>query len=436
MNTNSAPTVAVVGAGIVGLSVALELQRSGYSVTVLDRDEPMAGCSAGNAGYLSEANIFQPAAPDMLMQLPKLLLSDDGPLVIAPTYAPRMVPWGCHALAAVGKGTREAITDTLAGMTVQAYAAMQDLARTAGASHLLSRDGGLVAFKTQKALDQKCRSLPVWGRYGIAVQRLSAADIRALEPALAADLVGGLLFENSGRCSDPRRLGLLYAEHLQRNGATLMRGKVQAVVATEDGRAAVHVSGDVMRFHEVVVCAGFWSGKLLQPYVPAIPLASERGYHLMLPNPGLVLKRPVVFGEPHFAATPMDEGLRLAGTAEYAAADAAPNFERATMLLRLAQGYLGPLNADAATPWMGVRPSLPDGLPAVGTVDGCPSIHYAFGHAHNGLTLSAVTAKCVAAQVRGDAPSFDASPLDLSRFARGWSRLTSPRMTSAQHSAQ
>ncbi|AEI82440.1 D-amino acid dehydrogenase small subunit (plasmid) [Cupriavidus necator N-1] len=422
-STAEPTTVGVIGAGIVGLSVALELQRSGFHVTIVDRDDPMSGCSSGNAGYLSEANIFPPAAPDMLMQLPRLLLADDGPLVIKPAYAPRMVSWGRHALVAVKEASRRSITDTLANMTVHAYATIADLAEHAGGSSLISRDGGLVAFKSVQALERKCESLPIWRRYGIKVTRLSGIEIQVLEPALAPGIAGGLFFENSGRCSNPRRLGLLYADHLQRNGARFVRDSVRAVNPDATGGAVVHGSSGDLHFSKVVVCAGFWSGKLLEPYTRRVPIVSERGYHLMLPNPGLGLKRPVVFGEPHFAATPMEEGLRLAGTAEFAAPESPPNFQRAKMLLRLAQEYLGPLNGEGAVPWMGVRPSLPDGLPAIGKVEGHTAIHYAFGHAHNGLTLSAITAKCVSAQVKGEAAPIDVSGLGLMRFERGFSRL-------------
>lgn len=425
-------TVGVIGAGIVGLSVAVQLQRDGYKVTVIDRDEPMLACSAGNAGYLSEANIFPPAAPDMLLQLPKLLLTDDGPLVIRPAYAPMMMSWGRHALSVVKEDVRATVTRTLASMTVQAYTAMETLAAHAGAAQLLSRDGGLIAFKNAQALDKKCESLSVWHRHGIQVHRLSSDAIQALEPALSHDIVGGLFFENSGRCSNPRRLGLLFAEHLVRNGGEVVRDEVNEVSSQSDGCVIVRGAGEDRRFANVIVCAGFWSGKLLRPYFKSIPVASERGYHLMLPNAGLGLKRPVVFGEPHFAATPMEEGLRLAGTAEFASADAPPNMQRAEMLLRLARQYLAPIDETGATPWMGVRPSLPDGLPAIGTVPNQPGLHYAFGHAHNGLTLSAVTAHCISALLKGIAGPIDLTPLDLLRFRRGLSSSMQPRAAEAR----
>lgn len=409
-------TIGVIGAGIVGLSIAVELKRQGYQVTVIDRDEPMQGCSSGNAGYLSEANIFPPAAPDMLMQLPKLMFANDGPLVIKPTYVPEMLSWGYHALSAIKQERREWITATLADMTVQAYTALEKLSGHASASHLLSRDGGLLAFKNQDAFNKKCALLPVWERHGITVHRLSASEVRSMEPALAKDMVGGLLFENSGRCSNPQKLGLLYAEHLLRNGAEIYRDNVREIRPSHSGNVLVRGVNTERSFNKVVVCAGFWSTALLKPYVHHIPMVSERGYHLMLPTPGIQLKRPVVFGEPHFAATPMDEGLRLAGTAEFASAQSAPNYERAKMLIRLAQGYLPELNGGKGQPWMGVRPSLPDGLPAIGQAPNHSTIHYAFGHAHNGLTLSAVTAELVARQINASTQSTSNASLDLARF--------------------
>jgi len=351
--------------------------------------------------------------------LPKLLLSRDGPLVIRPSYLPGMLAWTRHALAVLRPDAQRVITDTLAGMTSMAYAALSELAAHAGASQLLSRDGGLVAFKTEAALEKKCRSLPLWNGHGLVAQRLSGSEIRSMEPALARDIVGGLYFQNSGRCSNPRGLGLRYAEHFRRHGGTLLRAEVRTISSTPVGAVTLSTTSGMLGFQRVVLCAGFWSGALMRALGHRAPMVSERGYHLMLPKAGVSLTRPVVFGEPHFAATPMDEGLRLAGTAEFASPDAAPDLRRAHMLLPLAQQYLASLDGEGAKPWMGIRPSLPDGLPAIGVAPGNPGLLYAFGHGHNGLTLSAVTARCIAALVKGDRPPIDTSPLDLRRFAGG-----------------
>lgn len=415
-STNQRPTVAVVGGGIVGLSAAMQLQADGFEVTVVERDTPMQACSAGNAGYLSEANIFAPASPDMLWQLPRLMLAKAGPLVIRPSYLPQLLSWGRHALAGLQPPSQLRITDTLAAMTRLAYPALSDLAGRAGARGLLSRDGGLVAFKTQAAWQKKLALLDTWNSRGLSVRRVSADEIAALEPALSSDIVGGLFFQNSGRCSQPQGLGLRYAEHLAAHGARIVRDEVHAVLPEAHGGVRVQGRHQVLHCDQVVVCGGYWSGALMQPFFRQVPLASERGYHLMLPRSGVSLSRPVVFGEPHFAATPMDHGLRLAGTAEFARWDAPPAWSRAHMLLSLARQYLPGLDGAEARPWMGVRPSLPDGLPAIGTVPGAPSIHYAFGHAHNGLTLSAITAHCVSALVNRQPAPVDVSALSLARF--------------------
>jgi glycine/D-amino acid oxidase-like deaminating enzyme len=418
MNTTSGPgAVAVIGAGIVGLSVATQLQREGLRVTVLDRDDPMQACSAGNAGYLSDANIFPPASRDMLAQLPRLMLSREGPLVIRPAYAHRMLPWTRHALKVLQPQALRVVTETLASMTRIGYAAIHDLAALTGASSLLSRDGGLVVFKSATGLEKKCRALETWNNHGLPVRRVSAAEALALEPALADDIVGGLYFMNSGRCANPQRLGQLYAAHFLRNGGRILREEVRSVEPQPDGGVDLHTSSGRTRFERVVVCAGYWGGALMKPFFRSMPIVSERGYHLMLPNPSVVLSRPVVFGEPHFAATPMEGGLRLAGTAEFSAPDAEPNMHRATMLLQLADRYLKGVRGEGARPWMGIRPSFPDGLPAIGRLTDHPALLYAFGHAHNGLTLSGVTSLCIAALIQGKRPPIDLAPLDLARFS-------------------
>lgn len=415
--SSSQESIAVVGGGIIGLSVAMELLRDGHAVTLIERDMPMQACSAGNAGYLSEANIFPPASPDMLWQMPRLLLAKDGPLVIRPGYVSHMLPWSMRALSVLKSQALAKVTDTLAAMTRLAFESVSKLAAQADAAALLTRDGGLVAYKTVAALEKKAACMDTWNRHGLPVRRLSGAEMQDLEPALVPEIVGGLLFENSGRCSNPQGLGLRYAEHLRHHGVQFLQDEVRALSRLPDGQIAVRGTRGSANYGHVVVCGGFWSGSLMKPFFRSVPLVSERGYHLMLPRPGLQLRRPIVFGEPHFAATPMDEGLRLAGTAEFARWDSPPSWSRAHMLLTLAQQYLRQVDGAQAKPWMGIRPSLPDGLPAIGTVPDAPGIHYAFGHAHNGLTLSAVTAQCVAALVRGAAPPVGTGPMALERFS-------------------
>lgn len=406
----------VVGAGIIGLSIALKLRMDGYQVTVIDKDAPMSGVSFGNAGYLSEANIFPPATPDLVRQLPKLMLDRDGPLVVQARYACTLVPWAYRAMATLKPEPYKRVISNMASLTSAAIAEFDELTKEASAGHLVTRKGGLVVFKTESALEAKCRAIPVWNSLCLAAERVSAAVIRDLEPALSPDIIGGILFPNAGRCSNPRGLGEHYAKQLIDSGAVIRREEVRAVNLRASGKAEVVTSEGAYKAEKVVVAAGYLSKDLLKPFGYRVPLAAERGYHLMLPNSQIELQRPVVFGEPFFAATPMDEGLRLAGTAEFAYADSKPRMERANMLLGLARPYLPGINGTDAKPWMGVRPTFPDGMPAIGKVLGTQSVFYAFGHSHSGLTTSAITAKCVAGMVRNAGTPIDVSAFSLERF--------------------
>lgn len=415
-NINSINDVVVIGAGIVGLSVALKLKTEGYSVAIVDKDDPMQGCSAGNAGFLSEANIFPPATSDIILKLPKLLFAKEGPLVIAPTYLNRMVPWTIKAAATLNRAKYNAIVEAFSSLITRSQASLIKLATIADAQHFLSKEGGLVCFLTREAFEARKEKIPFWRSKGIVVRVLDNAETRKLEPNVTDNIVGSIFFENSGRCKNPQGLGLQYFNYLQEQGVPFYKSSVLKVSRKGVDCWVVKTSVKEVEARKVIFCAGYYTETLLKSFGYSQRVASERGYHLMLPAPEVVLNRPVVFGEPYFAATPMEHGLRLAGTAEFTHPNKPANTARALMLKDLAVRYLPQLNAEQAVPWMGVRPTLPDGLPAIGSVKNQPGLFYAYGHGHNGLMTSAITAECIAALVANKTPPVDIIPFDVLRF--------------------
>lgn len=415
-NISSINDVVVIGAGIIGLSVALKLKNEGYCVALVDRNEPMEGCSAGNAGFLSEANIFPPATSDIILKLPKLVFAKEGPLVIAPTYLTKMVPWTIKAAATLNRTRYNAIVEAFSTLITRSQTSLVKLATTANAQHYLSREGGLICFLTKEAFEARKLKIPVWRSKGIAVQALSSTETRKLEPDLTEKIVGSIYFENSGRCKNPQGFGLQYFSYLQAEGVPFFKDSVLNVIRNGEGHWLVKTSDKNIEARNVIFCAGYHTETLLKSFGYVQRVASERGYHLMLPTPKVVLNRPVVFGEPYFAATPMEHGLRLAGTAEFTHPNKPANTSRALMLKDLALRYLPQLNAEKAVPWMGVRPTLPDGLPAIGSVKNHSGLFYAYGHGHNGLMTSAITAECISALVGNTMPPVDVSPFDVSRF--------------------
>lgn len=408
----------VVGAGIVGLSIALRLQLEGYSVTIIDQNEPMAGCSAGNAGYFAQANIFPPATPDLLRQIPKLLISKEGPLIIKPSYLGRMIPWSLRAVSVLKPAPYANVMRALSSLIMRSQDSITQLTTVVGAQHLISRNGGLHVYQSSQALKAKLQALPHWEKQGVALEILNGHDVRALEPALGDNIVGGIYFPGSGRCSDPKELGLHYFRYLMGSGAKFIQSSFLGTERSAGGKLQVLLPGQRIQAAKVVLSTGHTTDQLLRGFGYKSALVAERGYHLMMANPGVQLSRPIVFGEAYFAATPMDKGLRFAGTAEFCRPESPPDMRRSHMLQGLASQYIPNLDSQPGTPWMGVRPSLPDGLPAIGQVANQPGLFYAFGHAHNGLTTSAITAQCVSALVGGREPPVDLTAFDYHRFSK------------------
>lgn len=387
----SSESVVVVGAGIVGLSVALRLAMEGKTVCVIDRKLPMQECSYGNAGYLTESNIFPPLSRGVLKNLPRLLMDPKSPLVVRMSYLKTFLPWAWRALKELPVERRGIIQADLSSFSRRAIADFDPLLEAADARGLISQEGSLVVFRTPGALHALGQSVDIWKSNGIAAQMIDSATVRDLEPALTSELVGAIHFPNAGRCLNPEALGLRYAKKLGALGMQIIKDDVRNIKTTQSG-VQIETENGCFQVGKVVICAGYFSRDLLKRLGFDIPLASERGYHYMLPNPGVKLNRPVVFGEPYFAATPMRDGLRLAGTAEFSLPEAPARMRRAEQLYQTASSYIPGLQGEGGKSWMGVRPSFPDGKPAIGRLAKHPNILYAFGHGHNGLTYSATTA--------------------------------------------
>lgn len=422
MKALSEPTqatdVIIVGAGIVGLTLAVRLQLEGKRVCLIDAVGPASGASYGNAGFLSRGSIFPPVSRGDLWRLPKYLLDPASPLTIRPAYLPDLVPWGVRLIAATRPNRMAQIIAALASLSRDAISSYAPLLSAAAAQDLVDVRGSLIVCRTAATLEQKSRAIPSWCENGIEAFRIDRARARELEPALSDEIAGAIYLPDNGRCVNPGALGLRFAAYLEANGGRMVIAKANKIIPN-NGSWRIQTSSGDFEAPQVVVAAGRWSDELLTPFGMTIPLASERGYHLMLPDAGVELSRPCVMAEPFFAATPMTEGLRLAGTVEFAHADAPMSPKRADNLFELARRYLPGLGREGATRWMGIRPSFPDALPAIGEVRGRTGLFYSFGHQHVGLTFAASSAKLLADLMLDRRPGVDPTPFSLERFSRG-----------------
>lgn len=409
--------VAVVGAGIVGLATALKLRRDGYRVTVYDPYEPGSQTSSGNAAIIMTSQALPYADPAIWRKLPSLMNKKDGPLVIRKSHLPKMVPWMWSFSKSNGRKQREKSGEALAPMTSSAFDRWTELVGSHDASRHFRQSGLLYVFKTRKAFRAAKNEAEIRHRFGVSYEVIEAEELRQMEPELSDGLAGGILYPDAAQCFDPRKLSDAVSGMFRTSGGEVRKLAVRQIRPVDRSRVEVLTEDGGSEYNDVILAAGISSPALLKPLGVKPKLASERGYHLMLREPEISLSRPIVDGQARFAITPLEGGIRLAGTSEFAHPDAEPDWDRADRLFDQTRDILPNINGeDTASRWCAPRDSTPDGLPCVGRLKKHRNILCAFGHGHMGLTLAAVTAQLVSDQLGKREPSVAIEPLSPDRF--------------------
>lgn len=406
----------VIGAGIVGTAIAERLQRSGHQIFLVDRGAPGEECSSGNAGHFATDVVLPLANPSTILSIPKLLLDPLGPLTIRWSYLPRMLPWLLRFAWAALPANARASAQTLRELNGRSIESFDRLLARIGLQSLMVKRGALTLYQTDSGQRRNRAAVALLRSHGVLVEELDTGPLRDLEPGLSEDIAGGLYFPKTAHTVNPLRLVQELAKAFCSSGGEIRRAEVQTVKPLPGGRVEVQLDRETFDARRVVLAAGAWSGSLAEQLGYRVPLDTERGYHLMLPQPGVGLTRPMVSFERSFVMTPMEEGMRLAGTVELAGLKAAPDYRRADILFEHARSILPGLQRGEATRWMGFRPSLPDSLPVVGRAPREENIYFAFGHQHLGLTQAAITAEIIDDLVAGREPEVDVRPLAVDRF--------------------
>ncbi|MGX9848717.1 NAD(P)/FAD-dependent oxidoreductase [Limimaricola litoreus] len=404
--------VIVVGAGVVGLSIALAAQARGLKVRVLDREGPAAGASAGNAGAFAFTDILPLASPRILRQAPKWLLDPLGPLSVPPRYAWRIAPWMWRFWRASRPSQVAASTSAQTALMRLSQEALEPHLAREGLTHMLRRDGQLQLYEGARAFRA---ALPGWAARraaGIAFRHVEGDGIAALQPGLSPRFTHATFTPGWFSISDPKDYTLALAERVRARGGTIEIGEARALIPGGLRTEAGELRG------RVVIAAGAFSHRLTRTAGIAIPLETERGYNTTLPEDAFDLRMQLTFGAHGFVVSKLASGLRVGGAVELGGLDLPPNWARADAMLQKAAAFLPGLRPQGGTRWMGFRPSLPDSLPAIGLLPGQDDVICAFGHGHLGLTQSVGTARIVADLLTGQAPQIDLTPFAPTRFAR------------------
>jgi D-amino-acid dehydrogenase len=405
--------VVVVGAGIAGACCAAALAADGQAVTVVDAGAPGEGCSHGNAGQFNLGSTLPIALPGMWRQVPGWLMDPLGPLAVRWRYLPPAAPWLARWVweSRRARARRHSLAlKALAASCLDRYRGMLGAEESA---RLLRVRGHLHVYERAHLTDGDRLALEMMAAKGIMPVALGAGEVREMAPALAPIYARGLYFPENGHTVDP---GGLVRAIVARSGATVLLRRVTGFAREGGVVTAVETEDGPLPCSAVVVAAGAGSRGLAAMLGARVPLEVERGYHLMLPAPGVALDVPVSNAEHTFVTTPMAAGLRLAGTVEIAGPDAPPDWRRAEVLGVHARRMLPGLSVEGAARWMGMRPSFPDSLPAIDRFPGAGNAFAAFGHGHYGVSLSPMTGRIVADLVAGRIPAVDMAPYRLGRF--------------------
>ena len=407
--------IVVVGAGIIGALSALQLQRAGHRVTLVDRDEPGMQCSYGNGGALSPDFCVPFALPGMMKRIPRWFADPNGPLFVDWRHLPRSLPWLVQWLR---QGKLDKVWHNARAMRAL-HAPCIDLYESMlgeNAAGLIERGGSVYVWKTPKAGPTENLARTIRESMGVQVVPLQGAQVRDVDPNLDPSYSNGLLFPNNGHTVNPLRLTQTVVRMFAAAGGVLSRDDIHGP-AWKDGKVVgVHGAQGVIAAERVVVATGIRGKAFAAQLGDRVLLQAERGYHVMLPDPRVRPTLKISNRDHMFGLASMEHGVRIGGTVEIADPDAPMRPERAHSLLRHARAMYPGLNVEGATIWMGSRPSTPDCLPVIGPARKASNVIYAFGHGHSGVMASPMTAELVTAMVNGAAPPVDPSPYRASRF--------------------
>jgi D-amino-acid dehydrogenase len=406
----------VIGAGTVGSSIAWHLTREGHRVTLVSRDLPGQATSFGNAACISPSHVMPFSYPGVWKRLPGWLLNPMGPMTVRWKHLPWVAPWLWQFWR---RGNWEQVRHTATAQKLLMDRARDDFALTleqTGLSHYLRDKGLIVVYDSPEEFKRDKWEYDLKEEMGFAWEHLGPGELKIMVPAM--DLKQGLaLYIPSWQHTvDPARMTEGLAEASFSAGAQWVNEDVTKVRADDKGATVSTSNGQEITGDCLVVAAGPWSNSIAGQLDRTVPLTAKRGYHAMIGDPGIDLDYPILSGSRVFVITPLTEGVRLAGTAEFARLDAEPNYERARVLQEHARYYLPDLQCRDVTEWMGQRPMMVDSLPIISASPRHSNVFYAFGHGHYGLTQGPTTGMLIADLVAGREPRVDLAAFRFDRF--------------------
>jgi len=401
---------------VIGTAIAYELQKRGAAVTLIDRDAPGRGASYGNMASIAVTEFMPVSRPSVWLKTPAWVLHPEGPIRIAPSYAPRMIPWFMRFFWAGRPSKLSQLEKQGAVLCQRSLGDMQDLLTEIGLRDAISKTGCLALYANEKEFKEDRERLKMLDRNGFDYEILGHNALCALEPEITTTIRKAVLLPDNRTVRDPYAIVEKLAEVFEAKGGTILRAGVAGFEIAASITGVRLEDGTVVRAERVVLCAGAFTARLSKLLGEPIPLETERGYHTQIMDPGISLDHSIIWPAKAFMVSPTAGGIRVGGTVEMAGLDADPNYDRAKIAVRSAKKALPNLRVREATEWMGHRPALPDTVPVMSASSKVSGVFYATGHGHLGLTYAATTARLMGDLITGAIPPVDMTAYRVGRF--------------------
>ena len=413
MNNNL--KIGIIGAGIQGISNALFLQKKGFEVTIFDREDPGSpAASYGNAGHFSPYACVLMNRPDILTDVPAMLLSSTGPLALKWNYVPKMIPW---FIQFIRNCTTKRMMHTAKNMNQilnLALSAYDELFDDIELDSLVEKKGILYIWNDQ-SLKSRDLEIKVRDELGVDQQVVSPKEIHDLEPNIKPFYHGGVYYKHGRHARNPKKILLKFFDLFLKKGGKFLKKNVQDINFDEE-KPAIKTETQRYIFDKLIIACGAFSKKLTDNLGERIPLDTERGYHVHFKDCDHLLKRPVIFSNRGFGITPMEQGLRVVGTVEFGGLKNPLSKSRVKNLINNAKYMLGDL-PEHEDEWLGFRPTLPDFLPVMGPSKKYKNIFYCFGHHHLGWTLGPISGKIISGMIAEENTNLNLDPYSPKRFS-------------------
>ena len=406
--------IGIVGAGIQGISNALFLQKKGFKVTIFDRDEPGSpAASYGNAGHFSPYASVPVNRPDVLTDVPAMLLSSTGPLALKWNYVPKMIPW---FLQFIRNCSTKKMMHTAKNMhqildlALPAYDELFDEIELGG----LVEKKGILYIWNEQSLKSRELEINVRNELGVDQQVVTPKEIHDLEPNIKPIYHGGVYYQYGRHARNPKKILLKLYDLFLKKGGKFLKKNIQDI-NFNDEKPVIKTETQNFLFDKVVIACGSFSKKLTDKLDEKIPLDTERGYHVHFKDCDHLLSRPVIFQNRGFGITPMEQGLRVVGTVEFGGLDNPLSKLRIKNLINNAKYMMGDL-PEHEDEWLGFRPTLPDYLPVIGPSKKYKNVFYCFGHHHLGWTLGPISGKIISGMIAEENTNLNLKPYSSLRF--------------------